>query len=141
MFQLQFSMQTTDYAARSRMIPAKTWSFEQISAYAKRFVEPGDRKVVLNFALADGIRVEAEEVARRFDPGSCLVKLTPLNPTSASQRAGLRSTFCQSFPQEGERMAEAFRAQGFDCIVSMGLAVETERGSSCGQLAIVSARS
>ena len=121
------------------MIPAQTWSFEQISEYARSFVDETDRKVVLNFAIAQGVKVDPDLVAQVFDRESCIVKLTPLNPTSASLRAGLTSSFSPHSPAQGDELARRFRAIGFDCIVSMGLPVESEKGTSCGQLALLSA--
>jgi 23S rRNA (adenine2503-C2)-methyltransferase len=36
----------------------KKWSFAQIQEYGERFYVPGDRKITLNFALAQGMPVD-----------------------------------------------------------------------------------
>ena len=51
-FQFQFSLHTTDGSLRDKIIPVKKWSFAEMSAYGERFYAPGDRKITLNFALA-----------------------------------------------------------------------------------------
>jgi 23S rRNA (adenine2503-C2)-methyltransferase len=137
-FQLQFSVQTTNLASRARIIPANIWNFSQIADYATRFVEREDRKVVLNFALALGVEVDPGVVATHFCPESCLVKLTPLNPTATAAKAGLRTAFAPDLPMAGHELARKFGEYGFDCIVSMGLPVESEMKTSCGQLALIS---
>ena len=53
-FQLQFSIHTTDLKLRDWLMPVRKWDFERIAGFGEEFFEMGDRKVALNFALADG---------------------------------------------------------------------------------------
>ncbi|MEE9455853.1 MAG: radical SAM protein [bacterium] len=132
-FQLQFSIHTTDEELRDRLVPIKKWSLADVAAYGEEFYEPGDRKVTLNFALAEGSPLEPAVLVRIFDPGKFLVKITPLNPTYRAQRHGLRS-YLSSSPSEGEAaVVRGLRAKGFDVIVSIGEAEENHIGSNCGQ--------
>jgi len=134
-FQLQFSIHTTDPAARDDLVPVKKWSFEEIAAYGERFAHPetGDKKVTLNFAPVDGYPVDAAVMRRFFDPERFLIKLTPLNPTVRALESSLASAID---PQDGatsEALVDAFRSQGFDVILSIGELEENRIGSNCGQ--------
>lgn len=132
-FQLQFSINSTDPDVRNRLMPASKWSLDQIAEYGRRWFAPGDRRVTLNFVLAEGIPIEPERVARKYDPATFLIKLTPLNPTDTAQRNELVPTLLPSDPNAADELAERFEGLGFDCIVSIGAEEEIRIGSNCGQ--------
>ncbi|MDE2490178.1 MAG: isochorismatase family protein, partial [Elusimicrobia bacterium] len=132
-FQLQFSLHSTDEARRRAIVPASCWSLDEIAAYGRRFVEPGDRKVTLNFALAPGESLDAERLAGRFPPDLFLVKVTPVNPTETAERRGLVRLWDRP-PEDVERAASRLRALGFDVVPSPSLPEELAAASSCGQL-------
>jgi 23S rRNA (adenine2503-C2)-methyltransferase len=131
-FQMQFSLHTTDESARRRLVPARTWSFAQMAAYGERFFAPGDRKVTLNFAPPVGFPLDPERLRERFSPEVFAVKLTPINPTFASRRAGLVGLIDPSDPAAGERVADRFRRAGYETILSIGELAENRIGSNCG---------
>ncbi|MFW5741543.1 MAG: radical SAM protein [Myxococcota bacterium] len=133
-FQLQLSVQSTDEVVRDAMIPVPKWSLWEMATFCRDFVRPGDRKVTLNFAMARGVPISAQELARIFDPGTVLVKLTPLNPTDRAVESGLQSTFDAGQEERVAPLVTQLTALGFDCIVSVGLPEESEMRSSCGQL-------
>lgn len=131
-FQLQFSIQSTDPDARARLIPARHWDLERIARYGACFHRPEDRKVVLNFALAQGIPFDPDQIRDRFDPAVFAVKLTPVNPT-------LRGREFRTVLRGGEeagitRAVEALQRAGYDVIVSVGDSREDQVGSNCGQV-------
>ncbi|GAB4505007.1 MAG: hypothetical protein Fur0043_20020 [Anaerolineales bacterium] len=132
-FQFQFSLHTTDEAARDRLIPVRKWSFAQMAAYGERFHRPGDRKITLNFALAEGLPADPSVLLRYFDPARYLVKLTPVNPTVRAVQNGLTTHIDPCRPEGGQVIAQAMRAAGYDTIVSIGEVEENEIGSNCGQ--------
>lgn len=80
-FQFQFSLHTTDESLKSWLIPVETWTFEKMAEYGKAFYEKKDRKITLNFALAEGMPVEPHALLRYFDPDQFLIKVTPITPT------------------------------------------------------------
>lgn len=133
-FQLQLSVQSTDEVVRDGMIPIPKWTLSDIASFSRGFVGARDRKVTLNFAMAQGVPVSAEAMARIFDPDKVLVKLTPLNPTERAVESGLRSTFDVGQEQRVAPLVSALQGYGFDCIVSVGDPEESEMRSSCGQL-------
>lgn len=134
MFQFQFSLHTTDLALRDELIPIRKWSFEQMADYGERFYQPGDRKVTLNFALAQEMPLEAQVLRRYFSPDKFLIKITPLNPTYRAQEHRLNS-YIDPDQAETERyqVISNLEAQGYQVILSIGEVEENRIGSNCGQ--------
>lgn len=130
-FQLQFSIQSTDANARSRLIPARHWTLDRIARYGGRFHRPGDRKVVLNFALAQGIPFDPGVLRDGFDPEVFAVKLTPVNPTVRGR--GFRTVLRGGDEAGIAQAVEALRLARYDVVVSVGDAREDQVGSNCGQ--------
>ena len=132
-FQLQFSIHSTDEKTRHRLIPIKKWSLAEIAGFGNRFHENGDRKVTLNFALAKEAELDPLVLLEHFDPGSFLIKITPLNPTYQSLEHGLSSYLEPLNTEKRYRIIEALRAAGYEVIVSVGELEENRIGSNCGQ--------
>ena len=133
-FQLQFSMQSTDPAARSRLIPVPHWSTDDILAYGLRFHRPGDRRVVLNYALARDVPFDPAAVRAVFPAAHFAVKLTPVNPTARALEAGFRTRLRGGPDDALDRAVDDLRTAGFDVIVSVGDPREDQVGSNCGQV-------
>ena len=131
-FQFQFSLHTTDLAARDRIIPIKKWGFERMAAYGERFFASGDRKVTLNFALAQGMPLDPQVLLSYFDPHKFLVKITPLNPTYRAVENHLASYVHPGQDRHVELVSDLNRA-GYDVILSIGELEENFIGSNCGQ--------
>ena len=83
-FQLQFSLNSTDETKRQKIMPIKKWDLKEISKYGERFYQVGDRKVVLNFALADPADFDTQLIADIFNSDKFIIKITPVNPTEAA---------------------------------------------------------
>jgi 23S rRNA (adenine2503-C2)-methyltransferase len=132
-FQFQYSIHTTDVALRDKLIPVRKWSFAQMAAYGERFYRPGDRKITLNFALAEGMPVEPDAMLRYFAPDRYLVKITPVNPTCRAVQNGLSTHIDPYRPETGRAVAQSLTDAGYDVIVSIGEVEENEIGSNCGQ--------
>lgn len=132
-FQFQFSLHTSDEALRRRLIPVKTWSFEQMAAYGEQYYAPGDRKVSLNFALARNHSLEPGALLRYFSPDTFLIKITPLNPTYRASENKLASYIDPYSPAEQDEQIQALQAAGYQVIVSIGELEENQVGSNCGQ--------
>lgn len=130
-FQLQFSIHTTDIERRDWLMPPKKWDFGEIARYGERFFIDGGRKITLNFALVEGMPLEAEVLSRHFDPDNFLVKLTPVNPTCEADRSGVRSSIIEGI--EPENITAPLREAGYEVLVSIGELEENHIGSNCGQ--------
>lgn len=132
-FQFQYSIHTTDVALRDKLIPVRKWSFAQMAAYGERFYRPGDRKITLNFALAEGMPVEPDVMLHYFDPERYLVKITPVNPTCQAVQNGLSTHIDPYRPETGKAIAKSLTAAGYEVIISIGEVEENAIGSNCGQ--------
>jgi 23S rRNA (adenine2503-C2)-methyltransferase len=131
-FQFQFSLHTTDLSRRDQIIPIKKWGFERMATYGERFFARGDRKVTLNFALAQGIPLDPQVLLNYFDPEKFLVKITPLNPTYRAVENRLAS-YVDPGQNSHVELVSALNRAGYDVIVSIGELEENFIGSNCGQ--------
>ena len=131
-FQLQISLNSTDEAARERLLPWPKMPFSFLCDYSRAFHEPHTRKVSLNFALAYGIPVETEVIARHFDPVYTCIKITPLNPTERSRESGLATALPPHAPEKADMLCSELALRGFDVILSIGDPRENAIGSNCG---------
>ncbi|MFH1811729.1 MAG: radical SAM protein [Pseudomonadota bacterium] len=132
-FQLQFSLNTTDDALRRQLIPVPHWGPDAIADYGERFVVAGDRRVVLNFALAEGVPFDPAVLLCRFDPLLFTIKLTPLNPTARGDAHALHTVLRAGARDQVDVAVQRLRAGGFDVILSVGDPREDQIGSNCGQ--------
>jgi 23S rRNA (adenine2503-C2)-methyltransferase len=130
-FQLQFSLHTTDSEKRDWLLPPKKWDFPTIAKYGERFFVDGGRKITLNFALAEGMPLDAAVLFRHFDPDKFLVKLTPVNPTCEAESSGVKSSIIHG--TEPDTVTAPLRDAGYEVLVSIGELEENHIGSNCGQ--------
>lgn len=132
-FQIQFSINSTDPEWRRRLMPFPHLALDEIAALGRRFFVPQDRKVVLNFALARNVPVDAAVLGSLFDPAIFMVKLTPLNPTVHGADEGLATALLPHDPAGARELAREIERHGFDVVVSIGDEREDQIGSNCGQ--------
>ena len=132
-FQFQFSIHTTDKKLRDQLIPIKKWGFAEMAEYGDRFYYEGDRKVTLNFALAQDVPVDPEVLLKHFDPARFLIKITPLNPTYRATENKL-TTYIDPFNENKVyKVVSSLEEAGYQVIVSIGEVEENYIGSNCGQ--------
>lgn len=132
-FQFQFSIHTTDAARRDELIPVKKWDFQKMADFGKEYYRPGDRKITLNFALAEDSPIETDLLREYFDPELFLVKVTPLNPTYQAVATGLKSYIDPAKGLEDYPVLQAIEEAGYQLILSIGEQEENLIGSNCGQ--------
>ena len=130
-FQFQFSIHTTDEKLRDWLIPAKKWSFEKMAEYGEAFHQSGDKKITLNFALAEGMPVDVNVLLRYFNPNLFLIKITPVNPTYQANKNKV-SSYIQPNEEKYETI-DSLREAGYEVILSIGELEENFIGSNCGQ--------
>ena len=128
-FQMQFSIHTTNPEKRDWLIPVKKWSFEAIADYGKDFFNEGDKKITLNFALANKLPVNPQELLQYFSPERFLIKITPVNPTYKA----VSNQLATAPIAKDERIIQEFNKAGYDVILSIGELEENLIGSNCGQ--------
>ncbi|MBN2542078.1 radical SAM protein [bacterium] len=129
-FQFQFSIHTTDRDLRQWLIPVETWSFERMAEYGRRFHNQWDRKITLNFALAENMPVEPEIMLKHFDPEHFFIKITPVNPTFKARENKLSSAIVD---YDHHRLVDILSDAGYDVVLSIGELKENMIGSNCGQ--------
>ncbi len=132
-FQFQVSLHTTDLELRDQFIPVKKWSFAQIGDYGERFFEGGDRKITLNFALAQGMPVDPTVLLSYFHPDIFLIKITPLNPTYRARENKLVSYVNPLSAEQKYEIVQKVQDSGYQVILSIGENEENLIGSNCGQ--------
>ncbi len=132
-FQMQFSIHSTDSKERDNLLPVKKWDFDKIAAYGKDFYAPGDRKITLNFALAEDSTLDPTVLASHFDPNTFLVKLTPVNPTISVIKKNIVNAITSNNQANDLEVVRQLRDLGFQVIVSIGELEENKIGSNCGQ--------
>jgi len=130
-FQMQFSIHTTDLGKRAWLIPVKKWSFKAISDYGNDFYKEGEKKITLNFALADTMPVNPHELLKYFSPDKFLIKITPVNPTFKALSNELNSD--KLLKNKDHELIQALNKAGYDVILSIGELEENLIGSNCGQ--------
>ena len=111
----------------------KKWSFAQIGEFGERFFAQGDRKITLNFALAQGMPVDPAVLLKFFDPDKFLVKITPLNPTYRARENDLTSYINPLSAVQKYDIAQDLQDAGYQVIISIGEREENAIGSNCGQ--------
>jgi 23S rRNA (adenine2503-C2)-methyltransferase len=132
-FQFQFSIHTTDNKLRDQLIPVKKWDFKEMAEYGDRFYNIGDRKVTLNFALAQDVPVDPEVLLKHFDPTRFLIKITPLNPTYRANENKLTTYIDPYNENKVYQVVNSLEEAGYQVIVSIGEVEENFIGSNCGQ--------
>ncbi|MCJ7679843.1 MAG: radical SAM protein [Candidatus Aminicenantes bacterium] len=130
-FQLQFSVHSTDESVRDWLMPIKKWRLADIAAYGSRFHRPNERKITLNFALAEGFPVEPAVLLRHFDPSLFFIKITPVNPTRNAWNNGILSVIHPKNRQT--TLMDELKLAGFEVLLSIGEWEENNIGSNCGQ--------
>jgi len=128
---MQFSIHSTDKNIRDRLIPVNKWDFSKIADFGSRFFKNGDRKIALNFALAEDSPVDIEILSEFFDPDLFLIKLTPINPTVTAQKSNLKNGLDWSLTDSNALISTL--KERFEVIVSIGELEENRIGSNCGQ--------
>lgn len=130
-FQLQFSLHSTDKTQRMQFIPVHKWEFFEMARYAKRFFDPGGKKITLNFALSTISIIDPNVLIRYFDPEIFIIKLTPLNPTFKAAGNKLHSLITQE--NSHYEIKDQLEEKGYEVILSIGEWEENRIGSNCGQ--------
>ncbi|MHA1583799.1 MAG: radical SAM protein [Promethearchaeota archaeon] len=133
-FQLQFSIHSSDEDLRHKWISSKIWSFTKIAEFGKQWYKPSDRKITLNFAVAEDSVIDPKVIREYFNPDTYLIKLTPINPTNKAIRNDLQTGITRENAQN-ILLAQEFKDLGYNTIVSIGAWEENQIGTNCGQFA------
>lgn len=134
-FQLQFSLNTTDESFRDKLIPIKKISFEEIKNFGESWLNEGDRKVTLNFALSDEAPFCSKNLMKIFPKEKFLIKITPLNPRLEGNGLSSLLDYSGKIPQKLSKEIEELQKNDYEVIISIGSEEEIKIRSNCGQIA------
>lgn len=132
-FQMQFSIHSSDEKERDHLMPLSKYTLEDIRDFGGRYFRDGDRKITLNFALAQGSSFDVRKLAGIFAPERFMFKITPLNPTYNVQTHNMVSYIDAHDPERQYQPFEELQSCGFDVLISIGENEENLIGSNCGQ--------
>ncbi len=133
-FQLQFSIHSTNEEERNKWISSKIWNLSEIASYGEKWFKEGDRKITLNFAVAEDSLIDPEIVIKHFNPDKYWIKLTPINPTNKAVKNEIKSGITEE-NSEFFPLVQEFKKRGFEAEISFGEYEENEIGTNCGQFA------
>ena len=133
-FQLQFSIHSTNEEERNKWISSKIWNLSEIASYGEKWFKGGDRKITLNFAVAEDSLIDPEIVRKHFNPDKYWIKLTPINPTNKAVKNEIKSGITEE-NSEFFPLVQEFKKRGFEAEISFGEYEENEIGTNCGQFA------
>ena len=129
---LQFSINSTSDFQRKKMFSDNSLPLSAISKIGEELPVPVGRKYALNFALADGYKIDAEKLKSLFDPQKFMVKITPMHNTSACIDNNIKTTGGYSYFTPYKAAEEALKAAGFDVLVFVPSLDEDEGLITCG---------
>ena len=132
-FQLQFSIHSTSEKIRNELMPISKLTIDEIARYGPRFVKANDRKITLNFALAQDFEVDTRRLFNIFSTDHFMIKITPLNPTYKAVENNYQSYISAVDLDRRYDIVERLREYGFETLISIGENEENLIGSNCGQ--------
>ncbi len=130
-FQLQFSVHSTDEEQRNWLIPVKKWSLKEIAEFGNSFYKRGERKITLNFAIAQESIIDVNTILSIFNTENFFIKITPINPTFKAKENSINSLI--NLQEKNYSIINQFKEAGFDVLLSFGEIEENSIGSNCGQ--------
>ena len=90
---------------------------QKISEIGKMLPDPIGRKYALNFALADDYVIDAERLAKLFNPKNFMCKITPLHKTQSCDENGIITTGGYEAFTPYKEAETNLKNVGFDVIV------------------------
>ena len=129
---LQFSINSTSDTQRLEMFSGNSLSLNEISEIGKSLIDPVGRKYALNFALADGYKVDAERLARLFSPKKFMAKITPLHKTSSCATNGIATSDGYVSFTPYQQVECDLKNCGFDVLVFIPSEDEDRGRITCG---------
>jgi len=114
-------------------MPVKKWSFERIATYGEKFFMPCDRKITLNFALAESSPIDVNILKEYFPQRQFLIKLTPINPTFNASKNNIKGFVDPKNSYKNTRLVQKLEDAGYEVLLSIGELKENDIGSNCGQ--------
>ncbi len=128
---LQLSINSTNEVERQNMFNGNSLMLNEISDLMKRIPKPIGRKITLNFAIAE-YEINAELLAKLFNPDNFIVKLTPMHKTITALNNGIMTIgdYTESYPYD--HYEKDLKDAGFEVLVFIASAEEDLGRITCG---------
>jgi len=128
---LQLSINSTSQRERFEMFSGNALYLESIAEIMASMPNPVGRKYTLNFAIA-GYKIDAEYLAKLFNPDYFVCKLTPMHKTTAALKNGIETNgdYTESYPYEEDEYN--LKKAGFDVLTFIASKEEDESRITCG---------
>jgi 23S rRNA (adenine2503-C2)-methyltransferase len=129
---LQLSINSTDEAQRREMFSGNAMSLEDISHEFCYLPKPKGRKYALNFALADGYKIDANILKHYFNSDDFMVKITPIHATETATKNSIKTSDGYDHYYPYKKAEEELKQAGFDVLVFIPSKDEDEGMITCG---------
>lgn len=133
---LQISINSTDAKQREHMFGSDTHSLEDIAAMLSTLPDPVSRKYCLNFAYSTDYIIDAEKVAKLFNPDKWMCKITPIHNNTACTSNGIKTLGGYESYHPYKKPEEDLKAAGFDVLVFVPSIDEEDGLVTCGNVVL-----
>lgn len=133
---LQFSINTTDEAARQEQFGGMSLSLAEISEIGKSMQMPNGRRYTLNFAVTSKTILDAKVLSQLFDKDKFIVKITPIHETHAALANGYDVTTSYDDYDVYSQFEQPLLDEGWDVIVFVPSKEEDSDRITCGNALI-----
>lgn len=131
---LQFSINSTDEAQRTEMYRDMQLHLEDLARIADKMPEPISRKYCLNFAFSTDFIIDADKVAKLFDPEKFMCKITPIHNNNACKENGIETVGGYDSFKPYSIPEQDLKNKGFDVLVFVPSIDEEDGLVTCGNL-------
>lgn len=131
---LQFSINSTDEAQRTKMFGDQQLHLEDLAKIAAKMPMPISRKYCLNFAYSTDFIIDSSKVANLFDPQKFMMKITPIHNNNACTKNNIKTVGGYDSWQPYQKPEEDLKAAGFDVLVFVPSLDEEDGLVTCGNL-------
>ena len=133
---LQFSINSTDERQRQTMFANMSLTLEELSEIAQDMPTPLSRKYCLNFAYSTDFIIDADRIARLFDPEKFMCKITPIHNNNACRNNGIETIGGYDSYRPYKKPETDLKAAGFDVLVFVPSTDEEDGLVTCGNLVL-----
>ena len=131
---MQFSINSTDEKQRSLMFNDMQLHLEDFAEIADAMDMPLSRKYCLNFAYSTDFIIDADVIAKYFDPAKFMCKITPIHNNNACKANGIQTVGGYDSYYPYQKPESDLKAKGFDVLVFVPSIDEEEGLVTCGNL-------
>lgn len=133
---LQFSINSTDEKQRQEMFVGQSITLEELAEFAKDMPEPVSRKYCLNFAYSTDFVIDADKIAKLFDPNKFMCKITPIHNNNSCRENGIQTIGGYDSYHPYKKPETDLKAAGFDVLVFVPSMDEEDGLVTCGNLVL-----